>query len=230
MFAAPTPEFIPARWKGGAQTPKAIVMHATVSSDNSGTARAIAKFFQKGAAKTSAHYVVDPATVIQCVGDHAVAYHCGYNTGSIAIEMCDEQTGPASRWADADSKAIIRRAATLTAQLCLAYNIEPRRPTVAELKAKGPHGIYGHNDSRLAFGNTSHTDPRDFPWPTFMELVRAERDRLSGRKPAKPAATTRGGNVDAAIGALSKAKPSRANRARIARALAALRSIKPWKK
>jgi hypothetical protein len=43
---------------------------------------------------------------------------------------------------------------------------------VAQLKMKGPHGIYGHNDSRLAFGHTTHTDPRDFPWATFLQMVR----------------------------------------------------------
>jgi hypothetical protein len=54
---------------------------------------------------------------------------------------------------------------------------------VAQLKAQGPHGIYGHNDSRLAFGYTDHTDPKDFDWPGFMAKVRAEVNRLKGVKP-----------------------------------------------
>lgn len=174
-YPAPNPPFIGARYRGGAQTPKALVLHGTVSSDNRGTARNIAKWWAGPTSpKSSCHYVVDPGEVIQCVGDHTVAYHCGYNTGSIGIEFCDEQTGPASRWQDADSLAILRRGARLTAQLCLAYNIAPIRPTVAQLKAKGPHGIYSHNDSRLAFGHTTHTDPRDFPWPLFLRLVRSQ--------------------------------------------------------
>lgn len=178
-YPAPNPPFIAARYKGGPQTPKAIVIHATVSSDNAGTAMAIAKWWNgSNSPKTSAHYIVDPKTVIQCVGDRTVAYHCGSNTGTIGIELCDEQTGPASRWSDADSTAIIKRAATLTAQLCLAYGIAVKRPSIAELKAKGKHGIYGHNDSRLAFGNTSHTDPRDFPWAKFLSLVASEKQRM----------------------------------------------------
>lgn len=178
-YPAPSPPFIEARFRGGYQVPKGIVLHGTVSPDNPGTARNIATWWHGPTSpQTSAHYVVDPKEDIQCVGDHTVAYHCGYNTGTIAIELCDEQQGPVSRWRDADSKAIVARAARLTAELCLAYNIEARRPTVAELKAKGPHGIYGHNDSRLAFGHTTHSDPRDFDWDSFLSLVRKEIEAI----------------------------------------------------
>ena len=181
-YPPPSPPFIRARNQGGRQTPKAIVMHGTVSSDNAGTARNIARWWNgAGSPMSSCHYVVDPKEVIQCVGDHSIAYHCGYNTGSIGVELCDEQTGPASRWRDADSKAIIARAARLVAELCLAYDIEPVRPSIADLKRKGPHGIYGHNDSRLAFGHTTHTDPRDFDWRNFLRLVRAEIAKIKAQ-------------------------------------------------
>jgi hypothetical protein len=186
-FKPPSPPFIEARFHGGSQTPKAIVMHATVSPDNPGTARDIANWWHGPTSpQTSAHYVRDPKETIQCVGDHTVAYHCGYNTGSIAYELCDEQVGPATRWSDADSRAIIKGAAEDVARLCLAYDIAPIRPSVAELKRKGPHGIYGHNDSRLAFGNTTHSDPRDFPWRKFLRMVRAEIKRLRAEQSATP--------------------------------------------
>lgn len=184
-FKPPSPEFIAARYRGGPQKPKAIVLHGTVSSDNAGTARNIALWWNgPNSPKSSAHYVRDPKETIQCVGDHTVAYHCGFNQDSIGYEFCDEQTGPASRWDDADSRAILAGAATDIAKLCLAYGIAPRRPTIADLKAKGPHGIYGHNDSRLAFGNTTHTDPRDFPWAKFLRMVRREIRRL--KREARP--------------------------------------------
>lgn len=178
-FPPPNPPFIKARHHGGSQRPKAIVLHGTVSSDNRGTARNIAHWWAgPSSPQSSAHYVVDPGEIIQCVGDHTVAFHCGFNTGSIGVEFCDEQQGPITRWNDADSNAILRRAARLVAQLCLAYNISVKRPSIADLKRKGPHGIYGHNDSRLAFGHTTHTDPRDFPWRKFMRMVRAERKAI----------------------------------------------------
>ena len=186
MTAPPAPEFVAARWHGGAQTPRAVVMHGTVSPDDAGTAQAIARFFARENNKTSAHYIVDPSTVIQTVGDHTVAYHCGYNQDSIGVELCDEETGPASRWNDANSNAILERAAALVAQLCLAYGIDITHPTVAELKRRGPHGIYSHNDSRLAFGHTTHSDPIDFPWPRFMRLVRAHANTLTHGSTAAP--------------------------------------------
>lgn len=186
-YPAPKVPFIGARYHGGSQTPKAIVIHATVSPDNAGTARSIANWWHGPTSpKTSAHYIVDPKETIQSVGDHTVAYHCGSNTNCIGIELCDEQTGPASRWSDTDSKAILKRAAHLTAQLCLAYGIEVRRPSVAELKSKGKHGIYGHNDSRLAFGNTTHTDPKDFPWAAFLAMVAAEKKAIVGGTTVTP--------------------------------------------
>jgi len=184
-YAPPSPPFIGARYKGGSQTPKAIVIHGTVSSDNAGTARNIANWWAGPTSPvTSCHYVVDPKEIIQSVGDHTVAYHCGSNSNCIGVELCDEQTGPASRWSDADSTAILKRVARLVAELCLAYNIEVKRPSVADLKRKGKHGIYGHNDSRLAFGNTSHTDPRDFPWAKFLDMVKDEVAKIKGEPAA----------------------------------------------
>jgi hypothetical protein len=171
----PNPPFIAARHHGGSQVPKAIVLHGTVSPDNPGTARNIANWWHGPTSpETSAHYLRDPKETIQCVGDHTVAYHCGYNTGSIGYEFCDEQVGPATRWQDSDSQAILKGAAKDIARLCLAYDIAAFRPSISDLKAKGPHGIYGHNDSRLAFGNTTHSDPRDFPWEQFLRMVRTE--------------------------------------------------------
>ena len=186
----PSPPFIAARYKGGRQTPKAVVLHGTVSSDDKGTARNIAAWWNGPTSpKSSAHYVRDAREVIQCVGDHTVAYHCGFNQDSIGYEFCDEQKGPASRWQDKDSLAILRGAAKDVARLCLAYDIEPRRPSIAELKRKGPHGIYSHDDSRQAFGGTTHTDPRDFPWAQFIRLVRREVKRLKATPPVTIVAT-----------------------------------------
>lgn len=186
-YAPPSPPFIGARYKGGSQTPKAIVLHGTVSSDNPGTARNIARWWAGSTSpKTSCHYVVDPREVIQCVGDHTIAFHCGSNSNTIGVEFCDEQTGSARRWDDADSQMILKRGARLVAELSLAYGIAVKRPSITALKLRGKHGIYSHDDSRRAFGNTSHTDPRDFPWDRFMGMVRNEVLRIKGGAIVKP--------------------------------------------
>lgn len=176
----PSPPFIAARWHGGKQTPKTIVIHGTVSPCRTGQARATAQFFAQRPAtgKTSAHYSVDPAEVYQSVGDHVVAYHCGHNQDSIGIELCDPQTGFGARWSDANHKAMLKVAATLVAELCLAYKIPAIRVTPSALKA-GKHGICGHVDMSLAFHQSTHTDPGpDFPWTDFIHDVKSEIARL----------------------------------------------------
>lgn len=172
MVAPLSVPFIPARWHGGTQVPVAIVVHGTVSPCAKGVARATGNFFAHETNKTSAHYVTDPGETIQCVADHVVAYHCGFNNGSIAFELCDPQAGPGSRWSDAPHRAMLERAAHDIAQTALAYHIEIKHVSVADLKAHGPHGIYDHNASRLAFGNTTHSDVGpDFPWTWFMGRI-----------------------------------------------------------
>jgi len=207
-FTSPSPPMIPARYHGGTQTPRAIVIHGTVSHDDPGTARSIAGWWHgRTSPKTSAHYVVDPGEVIQCVGDHAIAYHCGHNQDSIGVELCDEQVGPASRWDDADSEAILARAARLVADLCLAYGIDPVRPTVAALKAHGPHGIAGHVDYSQAFHQSTHTDPGpDFPWTDFLSAVRMNiaGSKAAVAKSAAPKPAVSHPNADDALAAADR--------------------------
>lgn len=213
-IAAPTPPMITARFHGGPQTPRAIVMHGTVSPCKPGNARAVANWWHGPTSPvTSAHYIADPSESVQCVPDHNIAYHCGYNSGSIGYEMSDLEVGPPARWSDPAHVAMLKIVVADVARLCLAYNIEARRPTIDELVTKGPHGIYGHNDSRLAFGHTTHTDPVGFPWDLFINAVRAEINELingspSTPPPAKPA--TAGPNVEAAIDKLRQAKTNSA--------------------
>lgn len=190
---APSVPMIAARWHGGAQVPRTIVIHGTVSPCAVGGARATAKFFANETKKTSAHYIVDPAEIIQSVGDHTVAYHCGHNQDSIGIELCDPQAGPGKRWTDEPHTQMLARAATLVAQLCLAYDIPAVRVMPSALVA-GKHGICGHVDMTNAFHQSTHTDPGpDFPWTEFIHAVKTEITRLEGApvtKPTTPAAGT----------------------------------------
>lgn len=51
---------------------------------------------------------------------------------------------------------------------------EVRRASVAEMR-RNPQvkAFYGHNDMRLAWGGTTHTDPgRNFPWDRLVQAVR----------------------------------------------------------
>jgi len=187
----PSPQFIGARFQGGAQVPHAIVIHGTVSPCADGGARAVAHDFVTTSVKKSAHYISDPNETIQFVGDHTVAFHCGFNQDTIGHELCDPQPRPdldPGRWEDPAHAAMLEEAARIDAQLCLAFGSDIHRPSMTELKAKGPHGIYGHDDSRKAFGNTTHTDPgRTIPWHRYLALVRAKASELTQSVTPEPA-------------------------------------------
>jgi len=186
-FKAPSPRMVAARWHGGSQTPRLIVMHSTVSPCKPGGAAATAHFFATEENKTSAHYVVDPETVVQCVGDHTVAYHCGHNQDSIGVEMCDmPDPKNKKRWDDAAHKAMFDRAADLVADLCLAYGIRPYFVKAAALK-RGTVGVTTHAEMTNAFHQSTHWDPGAWRRIRFMRLVRSKiaAKKKAATKPGK---------------------------------------------
>lgn len=173
-YPAPHPPFIAAKYHGDTQNPRRIMLHSTVSSCASGSARATAHYFEHIERKASAHYVVDPTETIQCVKDHTVAYHCGWNQNSIGVEMCEYPSKVNGlRWATKPHRMMRRRAVNLVARLCLAYDIPPVFLTAADLKA-GKAGITTHNVVRRAFPQfTTHWDPGIWYRKRFMREVRA---------------------------------------------------------
>lgn len=171
-IAPPSPPFVAARHYGGSQTPRLIVLHSTVSPCKPGGADTIARYFRIGSRVASAHYVVDPVKTVQMVGDHTVAFHCGYNEDSIGIEMCDMPDEDRTRWDDLNHQAMERRAALLTARLCLAYGI-PVRYVDAKALAAGKKGITTHAEMSKAFHRSTHWDPGAWRRVRFMTRVRA---------------------------------------------------------
>lgn len=192
-FPPPTPPYVgpAAHTSAGSNYPiTRIVIHGTVSPCVKGGARATAAYFGNQSAGGSAHYIVDPGEAVQDVYDAVIAWHAPPNQGSIGVELCDPETGPASRWDDAAHTAMLKRAAALVAGLCLAYDVPVRKIGPKSLLA-GKHGICGHVDVSNAWHQSDHTDPRDFPWAKFMRMVRDERDKQTaaherkGKRPAK---------------------------------------------
>lgn len=195
MTKPPAPPYVgPGKDSGGGNKPiRRIVIHSTVGPSKPGSARNIAAYFRSSAAGGSAHYIIDAAETLQSVWDSRIAWHAPPNSHSLGIELCDwpgDSEGkkrPASRWNKGDHAKILQRAAELTAQLCLAYDVPIRKVGPAGLRA-GRKGICGHVDVRGAWGQTSHWDPGHFPWRKFIRMCRAEARKIRGDKPApKPA-------------------------------------------
>jgi len=163
-----------------------IVMHGTVSSCARGGARNVARYFKDDKAGGLAHFVVDPAEVIQCCKEDTACWHAPPNKGSLGVELCDWQSGPGSRWHDHDHTAMLQHAAGLVAVLCRRHNIPARKINAVDLN-NGLWGICGHDDVSEAFRQSDHTDPgADFPWPLFISMVHAAM-RPPGHAVAKPA-------------------------------------------
>lgn len=191
-FKPPSPVYLgPARRSSsGSNKPiKRIVMHGTVSPTVRGQARATAAYFRGTSAGGSAHYVVDPGEVVQVAYDSVIAWHAPPNSNSLGVELCDwvgkdGKALPLSRWEGADHKAMLKLAARLVAELCLAYDVPPLMLGPGDLKA-GRRGICEHSDVSEAFRQSSHWDCGNFPRKYFERLVQAEVKAL--RTDDKPA-------------------------------------------
>ncbi len=165
MAEPPSPPYIPANLIDGPQDRiDRIVIHGTVNPGTyHGAAEDLGAYFRDLQAPpegrwASCHYGVDPGAVYQYVYDHTIAYHAPPNAGSIGVELCDPQTGPDSRWDDAEHRLMLGRAADLVRQLCRAYDI-PMVWLMPDELAAGARGITDHENVGAAWGQTTHTDP-----------------------------------------------------------------------
>jgi N-acetylmuramoyl-L-alanine amidase CwlA len=170
--SSPNPPFVTARWFGGVQDKiKWIVLHSTVSPCETGQAERVAQFFAREDNKTSAHYVVDPTERRQCVPDHRIAYHCGYNEGSIAVEMCEFPNFDVNRWDNTPHRLLEVNAAHLVARLCAAEGVRPYFVGRLGLLC-GVNGVTTHNKMSKAFKKSTHWDPGAWKRLRFMREVR----------------------------------------------------------
>ena len=150
-----------------------VVIHTMEIAERDGAAELCAHWFQNPESEVSAHYCVDADTIVQCVREDDIAWHArGGNATSIGIELAGYAGQRALGWSDAYSRAVVERAARLTADVCGRYGIPIRRLRAADLVA-GKRGVTGHADVSSAFRKSDHWDPGpDFPWSRFLRLAR----------------------------------------------------------
>lgn len=164
--------------------------------------------------EVSSHYCVDNNSAVACVDEDDSAWTVGNRPGNyrgINIELAGRASQTRAQWLDAYGRGLFATVAPIVAHAMTRWHIPNRWCSVADLEARRP-GHTTHNDLRVAFGGTTHTDPGgEFPRDHVIEVVAAalEGDTmpLSTGDLAKVRAEVVGGIVDAFKLAASRGTP-----------------------
>lgn len=141
----------------------------------------------------STHFYADDTEVIQSLDTANRAGHAGSSNGNynaVAVEITGVNAKTRDWWI---SNVNWKELGRVLAEVCKFYGIAVRRATVAEMKSNPKvKAFYSHNDMRLAWGGTTHTDPGDnFPWDVLFASV----NQAMGVSPVTPAPITWGENM-----------------------------------
>lgn len=177
--------FIEARWKTIAHRAMidTLVIHTMQVPCKAGAAEAVARRFQVGERKVSAHYCIDPENVVQCVHETDVAWHCPKaNRRGIGIELAaygvpvPASGRAATDWSSSEAQSMLLLAAEVAAQVCERWSVPVVHLTEQEIQ-HGARGFVGHVDVTRAFpGSGTHVDPGPgFPWQQFLAQVASHR-------------------------------------------------------
>jgi hypothetical protein len=158
-----------------------IIVHDMEASETATRAENTALYFADlpDGRTVSSHYCADSNSVVQCVRLKDRAWTVGNTPGNnrgINWEFAGFASQTREQWLDPFGVAMFDQARPIIRADAAKYGIPLVRRTVAELRAYVP-GVTSHNDLRLAFGGTTHTDPGpNFPWDYFMDLINQADD------------------------------------------------------
>lgn len=153
-------------------TKTGIAIHNT---SNDATAEQEASYATRRTDGISAHFYVDSNSIVQSLDTNARAGHAGSSEGNqnaVAVEITGVNAWTRQQWLD---RVAWDKLGAVLAVVCKRYGIQVRRASVSEMKSNPKvKAFYGHNDMRLAWGGTSHTDPGpNFPWDRLFAAVNA---------------------------------------------------------
>lgn len=180
----PVTAFIAALNHGGAMghPPTLLVVHDAETPLKAGYARSLAANWfakeQPAGRESSAHYIVDPADVVQMVHTYDIAWHVGPKANGFTLGY--EQSGWASLtgpgWTTTDGQKQMSRLAAIMATDALFYGIPAKWATDDDIRAaaKGVKGgICRHSDITRVLGGTTHTDPGPgYPRDALLSHIR----------------------------------------------------------
>lgn len=160
---------------------KYIAIHNT---SNDASAINEASYAKRRTDSISSHYYVDNERIIQSLNTAYRAYHAGSTTGNayaIAYEITGTNGKSRQWWLDNVQWDLLAKQIATDMKF---WGIQNRKLTVAQIEAGSATGIITHNDMRLAWGGTTHTDPGpNFPMDYLLTKVGLA---LNPPKPAQP--------------------------------------------
>jgi len=160
------------RWRNRTRV-DTLVVHSAEVGEFLSSAEAVANHFHLGPEKpASAHLVVDVDSIVRCVPDEHLAHHAPPNDWSIGIEQAGYAKQSRDEWLDPYGQKMLRLVARLLAFEAKKWNIPLMWLSPTQVK-HGARGLCTHNDVRLAFGQTTHTDPGPY-YPKDVVLAWAK--------------------------------------------------------
>jgi hypothetical protein len=179
--------FVPARWftPTSGRRIDLLVVHSMEMDERRDTAEACAAYFascpeyriingRRFDARASAHECVDDNSRVGCVLDKDVAYAApGANHNGWHLELAGFARQTRAEWLDDYGRRMLTGpAAEAIAEKSQEHNIPLEFVDAAGLRA-GRRGVTTHNEVRLAFGRTDHTDPGPgFPMDVLLDAAR----------------------------------------------------------
>lgn len=169
---------------GSSKSKRAIFIHTTENGDTA-TARSVA-LWQLGPENNrngSYHGLVDRSGfALRCNSDDQNTYSTGNKGNQVGLHLSFVAFSSWTREKWLSEEKMLRRGAKVVADWCQLHGIPVIKRDGVELRA-GKWGIAGHDDARIAWGVTDHTDPgKNFPWDVFLRYVEeaTEKDKPKG--------------------------------------------------
>jgi N-acetyl-anhydromuramyl-L-alanine amidase AmpD len=169
----------PSGYTHAASKKKYIAIHNT-SNDATAEEEASYAIHRTDSHKTSTHFYVDKKEVIQSLDTTYQAWHAGSgigNTYAVAIEFCGDNSKSREWWmANINWPAII----DVLYHVCADTGIARQHLSLDDMRAGFKTGFVTHNDMRLAWGGTTHTDPgSNFPLDYLISEVNKKFDGIT---------------------------------------------------
>lgn len=159
---------------GSQSNKRYIAIHNTA---NDATAEEEASYAKRRTDSVSSHYYVDSNSIVQSLDTDLRAWHAGSSEGNsraIAYEITGVNGWTRAQWLDRVAWDLL---AGQIRKDCAAHGITARDLSVAQIRAGDLTGVITHNEMRLAWGGTTHTDPGpNFPMDHLIALINEEDD------------------------------------------------------